>query len=50
MWTNLIPVLGIGGLGAIVVTIERWLARTELDAINHEYEVLCEQLSDREWS
>ncbi len=47
MWTNATLLLGFGGLGGIVFVIERWLARTELDAINLEYEVLCEQLSDQ---
>jgi hypothetical protein len=45
MWTNLMLLAGLGGLGLIAVTIERWLARTELAAVNHQYEVLCEQMS-----
>ncbi len=46
MLTNLTLLVGLGGLAGVALAIERWLARTELDAINYEYEILCEQMSD----
>jgi hypothetical protein len=46
MWSSEIVIGGLSALATVVVLLERWLARTELRAVNHEYEMLCAPTDD----